>query len=174
MAFDDLLTTYWSQTVLVLVVLGFPIKWYFNLKAKKTEVNHSLFQQNRIIAVRTFFSKYAKAELMWHQIAIYDVLNRKFTTKEMDQLIIPQLNELQEIVLELKIYFDADCHVLFERLTKGIMAIHGKLIDLYFNSNPEKTTTNKAIDYYGVKEEVLQKNRETMEELCLKIKDIFK
>ncbi len=31
----------------------------------------------------------------------------------MDQLIIPQLNELQEILLELKIYFDADCHKFF-------------------------------------------------------------
>jgi hypothetical protein len=54
------------------------------------------------------------------------------------------------------------------------MAIHDKLIDLYFNSKPDCTTTNKAIAYYNFKESIWQKNRVTMNELCLKIKDIFK
>jgi len=174
MTLKDLLTTYWSQVTLILLAFSYLIKRILDIKSKKTEVNHSLFQQNRIMAVKTFFSRYAKAELMWHQLAIFDVLNHKLTTKEMDQIIFLQLNELQETLFELKIYFDDDCHKYFEQLTKGIRAINDKLIDLYFNSNPEINTTNKANDYYFFKEEILNKNREIMDALCLKIKDIFK
>ncbi len=174
MTLKDLLTTYWSQVTLILLALGYLIKRILDIKSKKTEVNHSLFQQNRIIAVKTFFSKYAKAELMWHQLEIYDVFNKKLTAKEIDKIIFPHLNELKETLLELKIYFDDDCHKYFEQLTKGILSINDRLLSLYFNSKPEINTTNKTTDYYSFKEEILKKNGEIMDELCQKIKDIFK
>jgi hypothetical protein len=73
MELKDIFTTYWSQVTLILLAVGYLIKRGLDIKSKKTEINHSLFQQNRISSVKTFFSKYAKTELMWNQLAIYEI-----------------------------------------------------------------------------------------------------
>jgi hypothetical protein len=173
MEIKDLLTTYWSQVTLILIAIGYLVKRILDNKSKKIEINHSLFQQNRINAVKMFFSKYAKAELMWHQIAIFEILNNKIPTKEIDKIIFPFLNELEETLLELKIYFDADDHKYFEELTKGLLSINDKLISIYFDSNAEKNLVKKSNEYSFYKDEILKKNKAIMDKLCLKIRETF-
>jgi hypothetical protein len=173
MTIKDLLTTYWSQVTLILLALGYLVKRILDIKTRKAEINHSLFQQNRITSVKTFFAKYAKAELMWHQLTVYEILDKKLSAKELDKIIFPHLNELQETLLELKIYFDDDHQKYFEQLTKGILSIHDRLLNLYFNSNPEMNTVAKGNDYYSFKEEILKNNRLIMNDLCVKIRCLY-
>jgi hypothetical protein len=63
----------------------------------KNEINHFLFQQNRLLALNRFFENYAKTELMWTQIAIYGILSNKLLPKEIYKLIFPRLNDLEKI-----------------------------------------------------------------------------
>jgi hypothetical protein len=177
MTVKDLLTIYWSQVTLILLAIGFLIKRLLDIKSKKTEINHSLFQQNRLIAVKNYFSIYAKTELMWQQLSIYEILEHKFPAKEIDKMIFPSLNALQEITYELKLYFEEDCQKYFDKLTNGVQSINGRLIQLYSNLNvnvTSMTTTQKVIDYDGFKENVFTGNKVLMNELCMKIKDLYK
>ena len=174
MTVKDLLTTYWSQVTLILLAIGYLLKRLLDIKSKKTEINHSLFQQNRIIAVKSYFSIYAKTELMWQQLSIYEILEHKLPAKEIDKIIFPSLNALQEITLELKLYFEEDYQKYFEQLTFGIKSINGKLLGLYSSLNLEKNTTEKVNDYDSFKENIFIKNKDLMDELCLKIKDLYK
>jgi hypothetical protein len=174
MTVKDLLTTYWSQVTLILLAIGFLIKRLLDIKSKKTEINHSLIQQNRITAVKNYFSIYAKTELMWQQLSIYEILDHKFPAKEIDKMIFPSLNALQEITIELKLYFEEDYQKYFEQLTNGIQSINGKLNGLYSNLKMDMTTTQKVIDYDGFKEEVFINNKVIMNELCSRIKYLFK
>jgi len=52
MTIKDLLTIYWSQFTLILIAIGslvfYFIKRHFDKSSKKIEINHSLFQQNRL------------------------------------------------------------------------------------------------------------------------------
>ena len=174
MTLKEIFTTYWSQVTLLLLAIGYLLKRILDIRSKKTEINHTLFQQNRINSVKNYFSKYAKAELMWHQLSVHEILEKKLSTKEIDKIIFPTLNELQEITIELKIYFDNDFQQLFEQLTSGILSINGRLNKLYFNSDPKMNPMIKGNDYYYFKEEILTKNKALMDELCHKIKDIYK
>jgi hypothetical protein len=90
-----------------------------------------------------------------------------------DIIIFPQLNELQETLLELKIYFDDDYHKSFEQLTKGFQSINEKLMNLYFNSIPDLNLVKAGNDFNRFKDEVLNKNEVIMNELCLKIRATF-
>ena len=88
MKLEDLLTTYWPQTTLFLTfIIGlivYFIKRAFDTKSKKIEVNHTLFQQNRLAAVNRFFENYSKVATYWNQIPIYDVIYREVGHNQMN------------------------------------------------------------------------------------------
>lgn len=91
MTLKDLFTTYWSQVTLILLAIGYLLKRLLNNKSRKMEINHSLYQQNRILTLKSYFSNYAKAELMWQQLSIYEILEHKMTAKEIR--VLDQLKE---------------------------------------------------------------------------------
>lgn len=174
MTLKELLTTYWSQVTLLLLALGYLTKRLLDLKSKKTEINHSLLQQNRLIAIKSYFSSYSKVELMWHQIAIYEIFDKKLSAKEIDNLIFPYLNTLQEITLELKIYFKEDIHRYFEQLTSAMLSINSELQRLCSTLSLEESNVVNVNDYNYFKDEIIKSNKVIMDELCLRVKDLYK
>jgi hypothetical protein len=173
MLIKELFTTYWSQVTLILLALGYVIKRILDSKSKKIEINHSLFQQNRITTVNRYFAKYAAVELMWNHIDIFEILTHKLDAKEIDDIIFPPINDLKGILLELRIYFDKDDYKLFEDLTNRLISINGKLKNLYFNSIPNNIVLeNNEFDFF--KTDVLKKNNELMNQLCQRIRETFK
>ena len=62
MKLSDLFTTYFPQVTLILgavASLGFYfIKRGYDLKSKKVEIKHSIFQQNKLDSIKSFFSEY--------------------------------------------------------------------------------------------------------------------
>ncbi len=159
---------------LLLIGLGYFIKRGFDNKSKKIEINHTIYQQNRITAVNKFYENYAKAELMWNQIAIYDILSRKLSAKEIDKIIFPILNELDKDLLELRIYFTVKQHQYFNDLVENILSINGKLSNLYFDYNQDLTDTVKAIEFDFFKTDTLKKNNEILDKISQIIRETYK
>jgi hypothetical protein len=174
MKFTELLTIYWSQFLIVLAGLGYLLKRILDLRSKKTETNHSLFQQNRLSAVNRFFENYSKSELMWNQIAIYDILERKLSAKEIDKIIFPVLNELDKNLLELMIYFDEKEMRNFKIIVENIKSINRALSSIYFDYNQDKTIINKSNEFTLAKDKVFLSNEKILIELTASIKQTFK
>ncbi len=171
MEIKDLFTTYWSQVTLILLAVGYFIKSMLDKKSKKNEINHTLFQQNKLISVNNFFLNYAKVEMMWNQISIFEILSRKLEANEMDRIILPSLNELRRNLLELKIYFNSKDHLFFEQLSNGLFSINGKLLKLYFQN--EINSIQRVNEFTIFKDEILNKNNLILNELCPRIRVIF-
>ena len=174
MELKELFTTYWSQITLLLLGLSYFIKRGFDIKSKKIEINHSLYQQNRLSTVNRFFENYAKAEMMWNQIAIYDILSRKFAPKEIDKLIFPTLNELDKNLLELMIYFEEPDYKKFKILVSNIKSINNKLSELYFDYDSKIKDTQKSTSLELIKIKVYRENEKILIDLNKIMKDIYK
>lgn len=158
MSIKEILTTYWSQTTLILFGIGFLIKSYIDLKSKKTEINYNLFQQKKLESINTFFSNCATTEQMWKDISIYDVLEKNFTSKEIDKYIFPHLNELSRNVLELKIYLSEKEHKDFELILKNMFQINSKLSDLYFDFSDTPNLISKSNSFQFYRDDKLKEN----------------
>jgi hypothetical protein len=167
---EKLLTVYWSQTTLFIVAIAYFIKRVFDNKSKKMEINHSLFQENRLKVISNFYTHYAKTTFLWHHLAIYDVLSNKLSAKEIDDLIWPILDDLKKSQMELQIYFDDQEMVLFKDLVDGVYSINKKLSDLFFNSNSNNTLSSKVNEFHIFQYTVDKKN----EQIIKQISDIIK
>ncbi|QQU04750.1 hypothetical protein [Myroides odoratus] len=173
MTIDKLLTLYWSQMAFLLLGLGFIIKSVISLRTKKIEINHNLFQQKRLETLNSFFSNCATAERMWKDIPIYDILSYKITSKEIDKLIFPIVNEIRRNVFELKIYFELDTYKEFEMILKNMELINGKLSEQYFNYNPEVNIITKANNFQFTLDDILKENELAYNRIAKNIKKKF-
>ncbi len=174
MNWQKIFTDYWGQITLLLLAISYFVKRVFDNKSKKIEINHSLFQQNRITAINTFFKNYAKAELMWNQLQIWNIVSNKLSAIEMDKIIIPPLNEVRQSVLELKIYFEPAAHKSFEQILDNFLSINGKLMDIYFWSSNEETITRKVNDFDLYRTKMFKENNRLIDLVCSEIKETFK
>lgn len=156
----DLLTTYWSQVTLLFFGLGFLIKRSLDLKSKKLEINHTIFQNQRLEAVNSFFENYSKSEIMWNSIAIWDILNHKVSAIELDQLVFPTLNDLKKNGLELKIYIGEGDFKLIDKIIENMSNINEKLSEEYFNFDKDKNVVQKTNDFQSFRDKKLKENKE--------------
>lgn len=173
MKIEELLTTYWSQIILLLSFVGYFGKRIFDNKSKKREINHTLFQQYRLKSVNDFFTSYAKTERMWQDLSIYSILEYKIGTKEMDNIIFEPINELRKNILELQIYFPEKEHKIFEKILDNILSINGKLSSIYFNYDKEISPIVKSNDFGFFRDEKLKENNELFKEVSKIIKRTF-
>jgi len=172
MTLEQIFTTYWSQTTLLLLGIAYIIKRIIELRSKKTEINHNLFQQKRLEAANTFFSNCATTERMWKDIPIYNILENKMSSKEIDAYIFPHLNEVRRNVFELQIYFDSKDHNLFKLILKNMEIISGKLSEQYFNYH-EANLITKANAFQFALEDVLKENALIYERITKRIRQKF-
>jgi len=169
----ELLTTYWSQLTLLLLGAGFIIKRILDTRSKKVEINHSLFQQKRLESVNSFFTNYAKAEAMWTSLAIWDILENRLKSKEIDQIISPHLNELERNVLELQIFFKENEHKHFSEIMDNLHDINRALKKVYFDYNPNTTVIARSNEYQFKCEEKLRENKAIFKKLSTVIRTTF-
>lgn len=156
----ELLTTYWSQTTLILFAIGFIAKSIIDLRSKKIEINHSLFQQKRLESLNMFFSTYVIAEQMWISISIWDILENKLEAAEIDEIIIPHFHSLRKCLLELQIYFKEDDHKNFVLVYQNIKSLNLKLGKLYFDFKKEEALVDKANEFQLYRDKILAENDE--------------
>jgi len=169
----ELLTTYWSQLTLIVLGLGYLIKRALDLRTKKLEINHSLFQQKRLESVNNFFTSYARTEQMWIDLAIYDILNGRLEAKEIDDIIYPHINELKRNLLELQIYFEENDHKHFAQILADTKAINSALKKIYFDVNSNATVTDKSNVFQFAKDEKTAQNEKIFRNLSVLIRKTF-
>ena len=173
MEIRELLTTYWSQVTLLFLGIGYFIKRIFDNISNKKQINHNLFQQNRLKVVNDFFSSYAKTEQMWRDLSIIPILEYKINTKEIDEIVFSPINELRRNVLELQIYFPENEHQLFRDILKNVMNINGKLNSIYFNYDNEISTTVKSNEFSVVRDSKLEENEALFQQISKIIRITF-
>lgn len=157
MTIEKLFTTYWSQLTLLLFGIGYFIKRVLDNISKKSEINHSLFQQKRLESVNSFFTIYAKTERMWVHIRIHEIVQNKISATELDEIIFPLINELKRNLLELQIYFKDEEHSRFKSIYDNLILINRKLSNIYFDFDQNKTNTEKSNSFQFYREDILEK-----------------
>ena len=174
MTIEEIFTKYWGQTTLILLGFAYFVKRILDNISKKKEINHTLFQEKRLEVSRDFFLAYAETKQMWNSIGIYNILNNQVSIKELDDIIIPVLNNLEKTILELEIYFDEAEHQKFVAVSRNTIAINKKLQELYFHYNSENTITDNAKEFKRFKEDRQKEDVERLSEISGLIKKTFK
>jgi hypothetical protein len=162
-----------SQIPIILLAISYFVKRHYDLKTKKVEINHSLFQQNKINSTGTFFLNYAKAESMWNELSHWDILDHKVSSKEIDKIIGPPMDDLKRSVLELKIYFTKKEHAEFESLLSNFQLVNNNLSQNYFDYDTEKTIIQKTNSFLFFKEKKVKENNKILDSLTDRIRDSF-
>ncbi|UEG50775.1 hypothetical protein LK994_04715 [Ferruginibacter lapsinanis] len=169
----EILTTYWSQVTLLLLAIGYLIKRIFDDRSKKAEINHSVYQQNRISALTNFFRNYAAVELMWKQIHIWAIVQNKLSAEEIDKYIWPSINSLKTSVIELKLYFEKNDHDLFELILENILDINQEMSLIFFQPNLDQTLVQRTNKFIFYRDDMFQKNNKILTDVTDKIRKLF-
>jgi hypothetical protein len=169
----EILTTYWSQSVLIILGIAYFIKRIFDSKSKKLEIKYSLFQQNRIIAVNTFFSNYAKVEFMWHQIPYWDILEHKIRANQIDEIVWPPLYALKQSLFELKVYFPEVDHKHFEKLYNNFLSLNKILLDANIDYSESKNIIQKSNAFTAKRDKTFRENNTIIEDLTTIVRSSY-
>lgn len=175
---------YWSQIILIFGAVWSLILYFFkrryDLKSKKLEINHTIFQESRIKAVNHFFENYALAESMWYNMAIHEILKGNVTSKEMDQMVAPKLQSLKGSSLALGIFFERELYQLFQTVTANMYAINRELMMLFgivalegFHSKSQSEINELVIQFDTDKWKILNENTSLLADVSKKVTRLF-
>lgn len=173
MELKELFTTLWPQVTLLLLGIGYLIKLPLDTKSKKNEINHTLYQQNRLTTVNRFFESYADAERLWNEISIYKVFERKYDTIELDSLTWPILNDLNKSLFPLMMCFEEDDFQRFKKLVSNMWAINQNISESYWEIDSRMTVSKKVASFHNFKNKAYKENKELINELSKSMKHIF-
>lgn len=100
-SWKDLTTTYSGVTLAMLAVLTYFIKRHYDLRSKKVETLHSLFQQNKITAITYFLSSYIHIDKLMQKMI---VINSISITSQLEQDFISALENFRVSLMQLNLY----------------------------------------------------------------------
>jgi hypothetical protein len=169
----EIFTTYWSQMTLILLAVGYLIKRIFDDRSKKAEINHSLYQQNRITALTNFFRNYAAVELMWKQIHIWAIVQNRHSAEEIDKYIWPSINSLKTSVIELKLYFEKKDYDLFELILENVLQVNQEMSLIFFSSNSDETLVQRTNNFIFYRDDMFRTNNEILNNITDKTRKLF-
>ena len=170
---EKIFTEYWSQTTLLLAFFGYFGKRVFDNISKKREINHSLFQEKRLIAVNKFYIAYSEHTQMWFSLVISDILRQRTEPKELDSIIYPSLNKLKSVIKELQIYFNTKDFELFEQVLNNCLDINQKLMEVYFNSTAEEKYIVRSNTFLELREKKLKNNEQIFVKISKRVKKLL-
>jgi hypothetical protein len=102
----EILTIYWSQTVLIIAGFGYLIKRIFDLRTKKIEIKQNLFQQNRMNVIMRFMESYIKLQQFYRQICQPEFNLKEQTTQVFHESLSRILEELYASFFYLRLFLD--------------------------------------------------------------------
>lgn len=168
----EALTTYWTQTTFVILAIVYFIKRFFDNQSKKIEINYNLFQQRRLEAFNKFFINYAKAEQMWKMINVNQIMYKRVSAKELDDIIFPFLNDLKTNLLELRMFISDKEYSFFKQISDNMESIQVKLSNDFFDST-ELIDMIKSIDFEHFLLEKTNCNEELFKQISLIVQENF-
>lgn len=153
--------------------VGFLVKSFIDLRSKKIEINHNLFQQKKLESINSFFSNCASTSQMWNDIPVYDIFEHKKKSREIDEYVFPNINNLRRDVFELKIYFKENEHKNFELILDNMLLINSKLSEEYFSFDKEKNVLKKSIDFQNFRDDIVKKNELILKKISFNLRNEF-
>jgi len=173
----ELLTTYFPQVTLILgtifsVILYF-IKRRFDLKSKKFEVKYSLFQQNKIDAVKNYFIVYSTIERVLLKISTIKLSEGSYAIGELDKMTIQPIDNLVSADLYLSLFVEDSHRVLFKSITNNILQINSSFIDAFFVPRNNTTVIIRSNDLNYQVGVMKDANREILKKISSEIKASF-
>lgn len=171
----QLFTTYWAQFTLLLACIGFVVSKGYEYKTKKLEINHSLFQQNRLDAVSRFLKSLSKLDILFHNIPLYPIVTYELKPKEIDDMLLPAINDLKATTTELRLYFDEKIHTQFLQIASNTLNLNDVLLRLYFRPDPNMNYVERANVFTNAEKAYIDKNLDLLNNLCDDLREfVFK
>ena len=174
MIIDEIFTKYWNQITIFLFAIGYFVKLVFDNLKNKREINHNLFQQNRLNSLNRFFKSYSGVEQMLISMPIFDILDRKISAKQLDTIVFPPLNDLKASVVELQIYFKPEDHLLFKEILNNIILVKDKIGELYLRLNRYNNDIAESNTYQYIRIDKLKENEKLLDKISFMIQETFK
>ena len=137
----ELITDYWAQISLIIIGLGYLTKIVLDYLTKRKSINHSLFQQNKIDALKDFLASYSDTLLMINRLPIVDIALNKIPIESANELMLPQFSKLETTIVTLRLFIDAP---MYDELVKVSVNIN-KFIKSVDNLYLEKSNGNQLI-----------------------------
>ena len=163
MSLTELLSTYFPQVALLLGGFGalmfYFIKRYFDLKSKKIEIRHTVFQNNKLDAIKSYFFAYTIMERAISSISTVRIVTNKYTTQELDEIMKTPIDNLLSSNLNLTLFLDNNLLVQFDKITDQILWVNGLYSDAFFEDNKDDGLTQISNRLFGELEKVKRKNK---------------
>ncbi|KUO67470.1 MAG: hypothetical protein APF83_05235 [Lutibacter sp. BRH_c52] len=155
---QKILEDYWSQILLLLTGLGIVMRLIFDFLLKKKEINHGIFQKNRMDALIRFYSVYAEVKSMWVKLPIFQIYRDELTSDEIDKRIQPPLNKLEASIIELQIYFKEALYDKFKEIEKNMFKMNRHFLDRAFEIDSKISLTQRTNNYIIFREKIEKEN----------------
>lgn len=162
---QKILEDYWSQILLLLTGLGIIMRMIFDFLLKKKEINHGIFQKNRMDALIRFYSVYAEVKSMWVKLPIFQIYRDELTSDEIDNRIQPPLNKLEASIIELQIYFKEALYDKFKEIEKNMFKMNRHFLDRAFEIDSEISLTHRTNNYIIFREKIEKENSRLLAEI---------
>ena len=138
--------TYGFQFASITAVITFFVTRYFNIKDKKIELKHGLYQELKVQSINNFIECYSTSELCWVQIPYYEILGNELSAKQIDDLTIPTFNSFTASYYKLFIILDEEELPEFIEIYHSIVGIKKLLSDL--KNLPARESVSTRADTY--------------------------
>ena len=155
----DLLTTYWSQTILLIGGFSYIMKLSFDLRSKKIELKYSLFEQNRIGSIMKFLNAYLELEQNYKLIPEGRLKLSNIYPENYDEMFLKKNGELYSAYFFLKMYLDPLELARYADLIIEMRNISDEIKKAYIKSEPEnleaveKELKNYIVERIGINNE---------------------
>lgn len=133
----ELLTTYWSQTILIIGALGYIIKLFFDLRTKKIELKYSLFEQNRVDSITKFLTAYLDLEQNYKLIPEGRLKLSNLSPEKYDEIFLKRNSELYSAYFFLKLYLDPLELVRYADLVTEMRKVSTEIKNAYIKLDTE-------------------------------------
>lgn len=151
----ELLTTYWSQTILIIGGIAYLLKLTFDLRSKKVELKYSLFEQNRFDSIMKFLAAYLELEENFKLIPEGRFRLSELSRDTYDAMYLKKNANLYSAYFYLKMYLDPLELARYADLVTEMRAISTKIKEAYIemdskeNLEIETNLKNLIVDKIG-------------------------
>ena len=173
MTLEQLLKDYWAQLTLVLAGVGYLVRKGQEERARKREINHEQFQQNRITALNDYLGCYSRVAAMWKMLTVSDAVNRRISPKELDAFILPSLHDFKRATLMMGIYFKGGDLSAIKQVYDNMAAINNTLMQIYFDYDTETKGIARANEFEFKKEAMVRDSEQLLEHLANRVRILF-
>ncbi len=136
----EIFEVYWEKLFILLSLIGIGMKMIFSFVLKRKEINHSIFQKNKMETLIRFYNAYAEMKNVWRDIPAYPMFKNELSTDELDNRIQPKYNKLEACIIELQPYFKPNQYLDFKNILKNVTLLKSNLLKLYFEEVDLSTT----------------------------------